>query len=240
MQYKSALITEATGHINGLVASHNRWGAYFRPRVTPVNPNSDRQNAMRSYLADAVQLWQDLTAEQRSLWDQWAANTPQKNRLGQDITLTGQLAYIKSNTPKMLIGDPPVADPPAEYNNGQAVTPDPDTWEFNIDTDTWSITVLRQGPESVDGKVLTFRGIAQNPSRGFYAGPYQLSDVEDILLAAASATPTATIGVDDLCDYAIPETPARIPMRFVVIYADGRYSHTERTLIIPTFTTTGA
>ena len=145
---------------------------------------------------------------------------------------------LKANSNLELIGEALVSDPPAEFNNGQAVTPDPDQWEYNVDTDTWSIAVSRAGAESVDGWVLTFRGPAQNPSRGFYGGPYQLADVQAIALALTGVICTAQIGVDDLSDYTIPETPARIPMRFVVQYEDGRLSHTERTFIIPDFTTT--
>lgn len=238
MQYKSALMTEATGHIDGLVASHNRWGQYFRPRVTPVNPNTARQSVQRSILANLANLWQDLTAIQRSLWQEFADATPSTNRLGQTIVLTGQNAYIKANSPLQLIGGVLVSDPPAEYNNGQAVTADPDTWDFNIDTDTWSINVARAGVDSVDANVLTFRGRAQNPSRGFYGGPYQLADVQPILLGEAGVICTATIGVDDLSDYAIPETGALIPLAFTVSYEDGRYSHREFVMLAPDLTTT--
>lgn len=238
MQYKSALMTEATGHIDGLVASHNRWGHYFRPRVTPVNPNSTRQSVQRSILANLANLWQDLTPEQRGLWAEFGAAVPSVNRLGQEIFLTGQLSYIKANSNLELIGEALVSDPPAEMNNGQAVTPDPETWEYNIDTQAWQLDVDRAGPESVDGNVLTFRGRAMNPSRNFYGGPYQLADVEPILLAAEDATPTAIIGTDDLSDYTIPETGAKIPMRFVVQYADGRLSHSQVLFLHPDLTTT--
>lgn len=238
MQYKSALMTEATGHIDGLVASHNRWGHYFRPRVTPVNPNTTRQNVQRSILANLANLWQDLTPEQRGLWDEFGAAVPTTNRLGQEVFLTGQLSYIKANSNLALIVEALVSDPPAEFNNGQAVTPDPETWSFNIDTDTWSIDVARAAPESVDGHVLTFRGRAMNPSRKFYAGPYQLADIQAMAKEDAGQVCTAQIGVDDLSDYTIPETPARIPLRFVVQYEDGRLSHTERCFEIPDLQTT--
>lgn len=240
MQYKSALMTEATGHIDGLVASHNRWGHYFRPRVTPVNPNSTRQSVQRSILANLANLYQDLTPEQRGLWAEFGAAVPSTNRLGQEIFLTGQLSYIKANSNLELIGQPLVSDPPAEMNNGQAVTPDPETWEYNIDTDTWSITVNRAGLESVDGHVLTFRGRAMNPSRNFYGGPYQLADVEAIALGVDTAIPTAQIGIDDLSDYTIPETGAKIPMRFIVQYEDGRKSHSQVIFLHPDLTTTSA
>lgn len=239
MLYKSALMTMASGSVEGLTASHNRSGSYFRAKVIPVNPSTVRQNTMRTILANLAQLWQDLTAIQRSLWGEFADATPSVNRLGQDLILTGQNAYIKANAPIELIGGVIVSDPPAEYNNGQAVTPDPDTWEFNIDDDTWSIDVNRAGAESVDGQVLTFRGRAQNPSRGFYKGPYQLADVQPIPLAGIFATCQATIGIDDLSDYAIPQTGALIPLAFTVSYEDGRYSHRESTLIAPDLTTTG-
>ncbi len=239
MQFKSALTTETTGNIDGLDASHKRWGRYLRPRVTGVNPNSDRQNVQRSILANLVQLWQDLTDGQRDGWKTFGINVPTTNRLGQEITLTGQLSFIKANSNLQLIGRTLVSDPPAEFNNGQAVTPDPDTWEFNIDTDTWSINVDRAAIESVDGDVLTFRGRPQNPSRGFFGGPYQLSDVEGIDGSDTSATPTATIGVDDLSEFVIPETGALIPLRFIVQYEDGRLSHSETALIPPDLVTTG-
>lgn len=238
MQFKSALTTETTGHIDGLVASHNRWGRYLRPRVTGVNPNTVRQNVQRSILANLANLWQDLTPEQRGLWSQFGAAVPTTNRLGQEVFLTGQLSYIKANSNLELIGEAIVSVPPAEFNNGQAVTADPDTWEYNVDTDIWTIEVNRAGPESVDGHVLTFRGRAQNPSRNFYNGPFQLADIQEFLSAAENAVITAGIGVDDLSEFTIPETDALIPMRFVVQYDDGRLSHSEATLIAPELTTT--
>lgn len=239
MLFKSALITAASGKINGMVASRGRSGQYLRELAIPVNPNTDRQNVQRSIFANLANLWQDLTPEQRSEWGLFADGTPSTNRLGQELILTGQNAYIKANSLLELIGEPLVSDPPAEFNNGQAVTADPDTWELDIDTDTWVLEANRAAGESVDGWVCTFRGKAQNPSRGFYGGPYQLADVEPILTAAEQAVLTAQIGVDDLSDYVIPETDALIPMRLVVQYADGRHSHSEHTLIAPTLTTTG-
>lgn len=239
MLIKSALFTTASGHIDGIVASRNRSGQYLKARTIPVNPSTIRQDTVRSNLANLAQLWQDLTPLQRSLWGEFADATPTVNRLGQELILTGQNAYIKGNSPLLLMGQTLVSDPPAEFNNGQAMTLDPETWEYNTDTDTWSIEANRAGAESVDGWALLFRGRAQNPSRGFYKGPYQLAFFEPILLADVNMTIEATVGVNDLSDYAIPQTGAIIPMRVAVSYEDGRYSHSEALMVAPDLTTTG-
>ncbi len=84
-----------SGSTGNKTYSRNRYGAYIRRRVTPVNPVSVRQNAARIAFSQAVQAWTNTTALIRSGWENWAANTPWINRAGQPTHLSGQAAFIR-------------------------------------------------------------------------------------------------------------------------------------------------
>ncbi|KKM06452.1 hypothetical protein LCGC14_1743870, partial [marine sediment metagenome] len=48
MLFKSGLITQGSGSIGGLTASHNRGGMYFRARTIPTNPATSFQTVVRN------------------------------------------------------------------------------------------------------------------------------------------------------------------------------------------------
>jgi len=238
MKYKSALMTQASGHIEGLVASHNRGGSYFKARTTPTDPQTQRQSDIRSNFANCVQLWQDITQPQRDGWDDFADNTPQKDVMGQDLILTGQQAFIKANSALLLADWSMAYDAPAEYNNGQAVSVVPDSFEYDPNAQEWWLDVERDDVESQDGRVMVFRGIAQNPSRTFYGGPYQLANITQMAAGETTEDPTAVIGDTDTCDHQIPNIDVMVPLKVGIVYADGRYPHREIYILEPELTTT--
>ena len=91
MKIIPALTGPMSGKLGGMVASRNRGGQYFRRKAVPVNPDSNRQTAVRSNFATLISLYNnDLTPAQRQSWIQWAANTPRIDSLGQTHVLTGQ------------------------------------------------------------------------------------------------------------------------------------------------------
>lgn len=92
--------TQISGSIGGTTYSHNRFGAYKRNRSIPVNPNTDRQVAVRNAVRSLTINWQTvLTQAQRDAWEVYAANIDWVNRLGQTVKLTGLNHYVRSNTP---------------------------------------------------------------------------------------------------------------------------------------------
>ena len=64
-----ALVVAGRGKIGGHVASRNRAGAYLRTKVTPVNPATVYQVAVRNRLAGISTDWRGLTAAQRTAWN---------------------------------------------------------------------------------------------------------------------------------------------------------------------------
>ena len=64
-----ALVVDGRRKIGGQVASKNRGGAYMRNKVTPVNPQTAAQTAIRNRLAGLSQAWRALTAAQRAAWN---------------------------------------------------------------------------------------------------------------------------------------------------------------------------
>lgn len=72
-------MTDGRGKLGGQVASKNRSGAYVRTKVTPVNPNTSFQSAVRQRLSSLSKEWSALTENQRLAWNE-AANSGQWNK----------------------------------------------------------------------------------------------------------------------------------------------------------------
>jgi len=87
-------VADARGSIGGTTFSRNRYGAYARKRVVPVNPNTSLQVRARSTFQAAVTAWRQLTDAQRTAWANYAAQTPVQDKLGATIYLTGLQAYM--------------------------------------------------------------------------------------------------------------------------------------------------
>jgi hypothetical protein len=110
-----------------LVASHNRYGQYYRERAIPVNPMSTRQSNIRSQLTAASVFWKTLTAAQKTDWQSYANAHPRSNALGETITLTAQAAFVAANVIRQAQGSAisagvPLGTESAGYTN---ITP---TW----------------------------------------------------------------------------------------------------------------
>jgi hypothetical protein len=64
-----AIVVDGRNKIGGHVMSKNRAGAYMRTKVTPVNPSSQYQNAVRARLTTLSQAWKALTAAEVLAWN---------------------------------------------------------------------------------------------------------------------------------------------------------------------------
>jgi len=223
-----AMVGDLSGSIGSTTASHNKYGSYFRSKVIPVNPNSTRQQAVRTFFATLVSAWNDtLTTAQRNAWNLWATNTTIQGKDGNPINITGQNAYIRFNTARLQIGGSRVDEGPVIFNNGAPPTGFAATLSFNANEigevmGDWSTDGLISGGASDDGDMSVFLGGPINNSRNFFKGPYQLSTQVAVTAAAttvAIATPVATQqqAVD------LDEDQFR-SIRMRLIYDDGRLS----------------
>ena len=108
-----AIVVDGRNKINGFVASKNRYGPYFRTKVTPVNPQTDAQQTARNRLATNSQAWRGLTEAERQSWIDGAANFPFTDIFGNTKTLSGQALYVKLNNNIALIGRTPIGTCPS-------------------------------------------------------------------------------------------------------------------------------
>ena len=97
-------VGQLSGQAGNSVASRNRNGAYIRIRVTPVNPRSSLQSAVRSSFAGFATNWKGLTDAQRLSWKSLGAVMTRTDSLGAVYTLTGLQAYIAVNRNLATVG----------------------------------------------------------------------------------------------------------------------------------------
>ena len=94
MLFTSTVLSQASGSVNGLTYSHNRFGRYIRARVTPTNPSTPTQDIIRGYFAEAAVTWRNQLQQLRDDWNAWAAVNPSVNPLGQAMYPSGFQRFV--------------------------------------------------------------------------------------------------------------------------------------------------
>jgi hypothetical protein len=108
------IVNDARGKVNGTVFSKNKSGAYVRRKVTPANPNTGRQSAARSYLAQLSQGWSGtLNAAERAAWISYAQTYPRLDVFGNAVTLSGMNMFVSLNAVLLNSGLTIITTPPA-------------------------------------------------------------------------------------------------------------------------------
>lgn len=229
-----AMVGDLSGSIGSTTASRNKFGQYFRSKVIPVNPNTTRQQAVRTIFATLVSAWNDtLTSAQRTAWDLWAQNTTIQGKNGSPINITGQNAYVRFNTARLQAGGGRVDSGPVIFNNGAPVTSFETInsgfiGQIGVNTDAFSIAVNISGLASDDGQLSIFLGAPVNASRTFFKGPYQFSVTIPILTNdAQKAITTGAATQEQESDLAAAQFRS---IRFRLIYDDGRLSESFEAL----------
>lgn len=112
-------VQDARGKLNGNVYSKNRYGAYIRTKVTPVNRNTSYQAAARARLTSFSQNWSGLlTQVQRLSFSAFAMLHPFSNIFGEKRFLDGKAMYIKINAALVNAGLTSVLVPPTSTDVG--------------------------------------------------------------------------------------------------------------------------
>jgi hypothetical protein len=109
----TAIVADMRNKLNGTVFSKNRYGAYARTKVTPVNPQTSAQQAARGNLAAMSQAWRGITESERQSWINGAANFPQTDIFGNSKILSGQALFVKLNTVLLYNGSSQLDSCPA-------------------------------------------------------------------------------------------------------------------------------
>lgn len=177
-----ALVVAGSGKLNGWVASRNRAGAYFRTKVTPVNPQSSSQLTVRNRLTTYSQLWRGLTAAQRAAWNGAVGSYARTDIFGDLKNPSGFNLYVRINNNLVTVGAAAILVPgiPDEVS---VVTLD--TLAGAAGASTLSMGLSGAVPAGTAVKV--FATAAQSPGVSFVKSEYRLITT----LPAASGTPVA-------------------------------------------------
>lgn len=160
-------MVDGRGKIGGQVASKNRSGAYMRNKVTPSNPNTTAQIAVRNMLSTVSSAWSGLTDVQRAGWDGAVKDWSGTNIFGDGVQPTGKNLFTKLNINLMNIGGNMIADVPVK---GSVPALDIVSCEYDISSS--EITVLNT--QAVTGYVYLISATApQSAGTSFFKGKFR-------------------------------------------------------------------
>jgi hypothetical protein len=108
-----ALMVDGRGKIGGHVASKNRGGNYLRTKVTPVNPQSPAQSAVRAAFTAISQAWRALTNNQRASFNGAVSNFAKTDIFGDLRNPSGANLHQRLNMNLNSVGAAFITDAPA-------------------------------------------------------------------------------------------------------------------------------
>ncbi|KKM85978.1 hypothetical protein LCGC14_1283680 [marine sediment metagenome] len=169
-------ILDARGSIGGQVHSRNRFGAYIRARVTPVNPRTFRQAVVRAIVGAQSGEWSNtLTQLQRDAWEVYADAIVFQNKLGAQIKLTGFNHFIRSNAIRAQSAAPFVADGPGVLT----LAPPDETMLAVVDEATQLISVSFDNTQpwanQTGGIMPVFMSSPKQIGTNFIGGPFRFA-----------------------------------------------------------------
>jgi len=92
------LIADARGSVGDVVFTRTQGGITVRSRITPTNPDTAPQQAVRDTLKAVAAAWSaDLTEAQRTAWSSYAHAYPRPNRWGAKTLTNGYTQFIRHN-----------------------------------------------------------------------------------------------------------------------------------------------
>jgi hypothetical protein len=106
------LVSVLSGKVGGTVFARNRGGAYARAYAIPTRVTSTEAQYIKAAFTAASRGYANLTTGAIAAWDQYGAENPVSNRIGQLITLKGQSWYVGCNARLIRSGDTPIGLPP--------------------------------------------------------------------------------------------------------------------------------
>ena len=113
VKFSGIAIVDGRNKIGGSVLSRNTFGAYARNKVTPINPSTPAQSAVRAIFADISQAWRDLTEAERDAWNQAVANFIFTDVFGDSLEPTGFNLHQQLNINLAAVALPFITSPPA-------------------------------------------------------------------------------------------------------------------------------
>lgn len=176
------VVVAGSGKIGGHVASHNRSGAYFRTKVTPVNPQTTAQLAVRNRLGTRSQAWRGLTDAQRAAWNAAVSAFAKTDIFGDLKNPTGFNLYQALNNNLVTVGASAIAVPPIP-----AAVSTVTITSITPAAGTGLVPMVLSGAVPASTAMKVFATAPQSPGVSFVKSEYRLITT----LPAATATPVA-------------------------------------------------
>lgn len=83
-----------SGRSGSVVFARNRGGAYARDFTSPTDPGTARQLLLRSALGSANEEWRNLSATDRTVWENYGKTVTKRNRFGESKHVTGRAHFV--------------------------------------------------------------------------------------------------------------------------------------------------
>lgn len=214
----SALVSQFSGKQGSTVASHNRFGPYFRNRTIPTNPNTLVQQQARNNLTAGSKAWKNLTATQRSAWANAATLITLYDRLGRAYKPTGFQFYM-SCARTIYVYDPTAALPANPPASAQPVSLTSVILTITAGTPAFGVA-FAVSPVAAATKIL-IEASPQLSAGVNYIGRSQLRQII-VSVAAATSPQTALAGYN--ARFGTLVAGKRIGVRCTVITSDGQRS----------------
>jgi len=187
----SGLPSDARGKIGGFVFSRNASGTYIRTKVSPVQPRTPAQLAVREAVTWCAQYWRDvMTPAMRLAWEMYAKTTPLPDVFGKRLPRKGLAMFLRYNSFLRRCGITPVTTaPPIGGECGMPFGPLTGT-----DAGGVKLTTLVPTLASGDLVAVSLCSAPMSQARNYYSGPWQYkfnltsATVYPIEIVAASLT----------------------------------------------------
>lgn len=210
------IFTNISGSLGGMTGSRNKGGQYLRARTNPTQPNTLPQQNARQRFGAASAAWGNLAPEIRALWNNYASLQSWTNRLGDPIQLTGQQAYVGSNSALASVGLAQITNPPEPNDRPESYVPN-DLVYNTLDT---FVGGASPGLDAADRVSYAISPILPSGVTS-YKGRYVI-----IAVGAGNVAPQSVTGINAAAEaYLGPVTQGQqFWMRTRVVQPDGTYS----------------
>jgi len=169
-----ALVVDGRNKIGGHVASKNRAGAYFRRKVTPMNPATTYQLNVRNRLAGLSTAWRGLTDDQRLAWNTVVDHFARTDIFGDLRNPTGFNLHQMLNNNLLNAGESVITEPPlpAAVNAFSSMS-------FVITNTVEAVTITFADAIAADHKAFLLATPAISPGISFVKSEYRQIAVLD-------------------------------------------------------------
>jgi hypothetical protein len=169
-----SIVVAGSGKIGGHVASRNRGGAYFRTKVTPVNPSTTYQQNVRNRLTGLSQAWRSLTDTQRASWNSAVSDYARTDIFGDLRNPSGFTLYQRLNNNLLAIGESAIDVPPVPGSVHQFTSA-----SIAVVTGTPAMTLSFAPAIPATDKVKLFATAPLSAGKTFVKSEYRIIEVLD-------------------------------------------------------------